>query len=208
MVYVVGVGPGDYDFMIHRMDEIIYKADVVIGGRRHLDYIESRYDLTGKEKIYIVGNLNNIRDYIIQNKEKTISVLASGDPSLYGIGEYIIKNLSEYVDISIVPGISSIQYCFSKFNISMNDVYLTSSHGRELNYDFVFAHDKVAMVTDKRNGPREVALEIENRGLDYNFFVGENLSYEDERLLRGNYRDFLEEKEYKMCVLIIQKNNI
>ncbi|SUH65744.1 cobalt-precorrin-6Y C(5)-methyltransferase [Salmonella enterica subsp. enterica serovar Madelia] len=37
----------------------------------------------------------------------------------------------------------------------MNDMWLTSSHGRCVSFDQLANHRKVAMVTDARCGPRE-----------------------------------------------------
>ena len=47
------------------------------------------------EKIEISSNLKEIVEYINNNKHKQISVIASGDPLIYGIGRYLSKNIDK-----------------------------------------------------------------------------------------------------------------
>ena len=55
----------------------------------------------------------------------------------------------------IIPGISAVQYLCAKAGIDMNDIWLTSSHGRDVCFDELARQRKVAMVTDGRCGPRK-----------------------------------------------------
>ncbi len=82
----------------------------------------------------------------------------------------------------VEPGISAVQYLFARIGLDMNDLYLTSSHGKQPDFDFLFLHDKVALVTDKLIGPFQIAAALRERGLSHTLIIGENLSYPDERL--------------------------
>lgn len=66
----------------------------------------------------------------------------------------------------------------------MNDLFLTSSHGREPDFDWIFQHDRVAMVTDGIIGPRAIADALQQRGLSRTLIIGENLSQPNERIYR------------------------
>ena len=57
--------------------------------------------------------------------------------------------------VRIIPGISAVQYLCAKAGIDMNDIWLTSSHGRDVCFDELARQRKVAMVTDGRCGPRQ-----------------------------------------------------
>lgn len=46
----------------------------------------------------------------------------------------------------------------------MNDIYLTSSHNRSPDFDWLLAHERIGMVTDSKIGPKEIAAEILQRG--------------------------------------------
>ena len=224
MVYVVGVGPGSGLYLTRAAEEIVDKAQLLIGGTRNIEFIRTSLGLKEGQDTFVLGSdLASMMDQIEKNLDKDIVVLASGDPSIYGIADYINRTMSSQEDpatetnripsqrdsiqdkenLVIVPGISSIQYAFSVFKIPMNDLYITSSHGRQPDYDFIFMHDKLALVTDSKIGPRQIAQEVKDRGLDYSFYVGENLSYHNQRLTVGSADDILARDSYGMCLVIL-----
>ena len=191
MINVIGLGPGNTDYITKLGEKLIQNSDVVIGGKRNL---ESIIDFEG-EKIEISSNLKEIVEYINNNKHKQISVIASGDPLIYGIGRYLSKNIDKE-DLNIVSGISSLQYIFSKVHIDMNDLYITSSHGKTPDFDYVLSHKKVCMVTDKIIGPKEICKQILDRNLEKTIVVGENLSYDNERITIGSPEDILNLEDF------------
>ena len=197
MINVIGLGPGNTDYITKLGEKLIQNSDVVIGGKRNL---ESIVDFEG-EKIEISSNLKEIVEYINNNKHKQISVIASGDPLIYGIGRYLSKNIDKE-DLNIVSGISSLQYIFSKVHIDMNDLYITSSHGKT-----PLSHKKVCMVTDKIIGPKEICKQILDRNLEKTIVVGENLSYDNERITIGSPEDILNLEDFDMCVVVILDKN-
>ena len=202
MINFIGLGPGNTDYITKLGEKLIQNSDVVIGGKRNL---ESIVDFEG-EKIEISSNLKEIVEYINNNKHKQISVIASGDPLIYGIGRYLSKNIDKE-DLNIVSGISSLQYIFSKVHIDMNDLYITSSHGKTPDFDYVLSHKKVCMVTDKIIGPKEICKQILDRNLEKTIVVGENLSYDNERITIGSPEDILKLEDFDMCVVVILDKN-
>ena len=202
MINVIGLGPGNTDYITKLGEKLIQNSDVVIGGKRNL---ESIVDFEG-EKIEISSNLKEIVEYINNNKHKQISVIASGDPLIYGIGRYLSKNIDKE-DLNIVSGISSLQFLFSKVHINMNDLYITSSHGKTPDFDYVLSHKKVCMVTDKIIGPKEICKQILDRNLEKTIVVGENLSYDNERITIGSPEDILNLEDFDMCVVVILDKN-
>jgi cobalt-precorrin-7 (C5)-methyltransferase len=63
-----------------------------------------------------------------------VVVLASGDPLFYGIGKRLVAEFG-IEQVRIIPGISAVQYLCAKTGIDMNDIWLTSSHGRDVDFD-------------------------------------------------------------------------
>ena len=179
-------------------EKLIYSSDILIGGKRNLESIEN---FSG-EKIVLGNNLKEILDFIKNNLHKNISVIASGDPSIYGIGKYLSNNI-EHENLNIVSGISSLQYIFSKIFVDMNDVYITSSHGKIPDFDYILSHKKVCMVTDSKIGPHEICREIQKRNLDKIVVVGENLSYANERITIGKAKEILSVDKFDMNVVVI-----
>ena len=183
MINIIGLGPGDTGYITKLGEQLIYSSDVVIGGKRNLESIK---DFKG-EKIVLSTNLKEILQYIQNNLDKNISVIASG----------------EHKHLNIVSGISSLQYIFSRIFVDMNDVYITSSHGKVPDFDYILSHKKVCMVTDSKIGPHEISREIQKRNLNKTIVVGENLSYEDEKITIGKPEDILAVEKFDMNVVVI-----
>ncbi|GAA0866182.1 cobalt-precorrin-7 (C(5))-methyltransferase [Paraclostridium tenue] len=198
MINIIGLGPGNIGYCTKLGEKLIYNSDVIIGGRRNLETITN---FKGK-KIELNTNLKEIVEYIKNNKEKNISVIASGDPSIYGIGKYLSNNFDKS-DLNIVSGISSMQYIFSKICVDMNDLYITSSHGKSPDFDYILNHKKVCMVTDNKIGPKEIAKEILKRNLDKVMIVGENLSYDNEKITIAKPSEIIEIEKFDMNVVVI-----
>ena len=198
MINIIGLGPGNIGYCTKLGEKLIYNSDVIIGGRRNLETITN---FKG-EKIELNTNLKEIVEYIKNNKEKNISVIASGDPSIYGIGKYLSNNFDKS-DLNIVSGISSMQYIFSKICVDMNDLYITSSHGKSPDFDYILNHKKVCMVTDNKIGPKEIAKEILKRNLDRVMIVGENLSYDNEKITIAKPIEIIAIEKFDMNVVVI-----
>ena len=198
MINIIGLGPGEFDYITKLGEKLIYESDILIGGKRNLESIN---DFKG-EKIVLSNNLKEILEFIKKNLHKNISVIASGDPSIYGIGKYLSNNI-ERENLNIVSGISSLQYIFSKIFVDMNDVYITSSHGKTPDFDYILSHKKVCMVTDNKIGPHEISREIQKRNLNKVIVVGENLSYDNEKITIGKAEEILSVEKFDMNVVVI-----
>ncbi|MBF1052465.1 MAG: cobalt-precorrin-7 (C(5))-methyltransferase, partial [Peptostreptococcus sp.] len=95
MVYVVGVGPGSGLYLTRAAEEIIDKAQLLIGGTRNIEFIRTSLGLKEGQDTFVLGSdLASMMDQIEKNLDKDIVVLASGDPSIYGIADYINRTMS------------------------------------------------------------------------------------------------------------------
>ena len=70
MINVIGLGPGNIDYITKLGEKMIQNSDVVIGGKRNLESIKN-FD---GEKIELSSNLKEIVQYINNNKHKQISI--------------------------------------------------------------------------------------------------------------------------------------
>ena len=198
MINIIGLGPGNLDYITKKGENLISTSDVLIGGKRNLESIKN---FEG-EKIVLDSNLREIIEYINNNKEKQISIIASGDPLIYGIGRYLSKNIDNKM-LNMVSGISSLQYIFSKIYVDMNDVYITSSHSKVPDFDYILSHKKVCMVTDSKIGPKQISREIIDRNLNKIIVVGENLSYDNEKITIAKPEEIIRMDNFDMNVVVI-----
>jgi cobalt-precorrin-7 (C5)-methyltransferase len=177
-------------------ENLIAKADVLVGWPRLLSAFS---DFKG-QRIELSGSIESTLATLEEFKSQLVVVLASGDPMLFGIG----KRISEHFTPDqrrCVPGISSIQMLFSEVGIDMNDLYITSSHGKQPDFDFLFLHKKIALVTDKILGPYEIAQEAIKRNLKCSVIVGENLGYENQKI--SVLKPEQVQREYDMNVVVV-----
>ena len=178
MLTVVGMGPAGLHLMTPAAREAVAVADVLVGGKRHLQQFP---DFAG-EQFALGANIPELLSWISAHQEKHVVVLASGDPLFYGIGTRMVAHFG-IENVRIIPGISAVQYLCAQSGIDMNDMWLTSSHGRSVCFDELARQRKVAMVTDGRCGPREIAAQLAARGKGYRWMViGENLAMDNERI--------------------------
>lgn len=199
MLYVVGIGPGNEEYILPKARKIMENSDFVLGFQRAID---SMSFLT-KDKKIIVKSLKEIEDFIKNNREKNISITASGDPNFYGIVEYIRRQWGE--DFVTIPGISSFQYLASRINKSWNGAHVGSLHGRE--EDFLKnakSHSLSFWLTDKVNNPSSLCKILHDEEVEATVYVGENLSYDDEKIWSGKPQEFIDREFASLNVMVVE----
>lgn len=200
MIYVVGIGPGDPKYLTNVAEDIIFKSDYVLSYKRVKETIEPM------AKIIEIESLKEITDFLDEHmgEDVDISVLASGDPSFFGIGEYLSKRYK----VKTIPGISCVSYMAGYENISLNDVTSISFHGRELNRDLI-SNDKLMIYTDSKNNPDSISKWLYSEGYRGKIVVGFNLSYDDEAIDRYEIGEDIEIKSdlNLMYVEILNESN-
>jgi precorrin-6Y C5,15-methyltransferase (decarboxylating) len=120
----MGMGPQDLtdDYL-----EIIKQADVLVGGKRLLNYFS---ELNVQTKT-IGRNIEEVIDFVRnQMTHSKIVVLASGDPLFFGIGATLVSELGSS-NVVIYPNISTLSAAFARIKEPWNDVQIISLHGRK-----------------------------------------------------------------------------
>lgn len=197
MLTVAGMGPGELSLMTPAAHAAVAEAQVLVGGKRHLaqfaDFPGERYALT--------ADIPALLAWLGDNLHRRIVVLASGDPLFFGIGKRLLAHFG-HDTVRIIPGISAVQYLCAQTGIDMNDIWLTSSHGRAVDFDELARQKKTGMVTDARCGPRDIAAVLTARGLGHRWLViGENLASDQQRIHWLQARDVT--LSYAMNALVI-----
>ena len=202
MIYIVGIGTGfgEYSDLTLRAVQIIKDSTIIIGSDKQLE-LAKKYNQNANIVKY--EKITDIIKILKENIDRTISVLASGNPSLYGIADFIIKNMKPFEDIEIISGISSVEYLFSKLKITMNDLYITSFHGRKLDEEMVLKSKKTAFFTDNKTSLYDIAQIYLKNELNPIFIIGENLSYPNEKIRRLRADEIKVDDEFKMYILIV-----
>lgn len=203
MVKILGLGPGHEDYIIPKVIKELEKSDYIVGFKRAISSLKFLNNLRD-EKFKKVKTLSELIAFLNENEESDISIVASGDPTFYGITNYIGKNYDG--EISIIPGISSFQYLTCKVNKSWNNAFVGSMHGREENFIEVVKKNKLSIwLTDKKNTPNELSKKLIENSIECTVYVGENLSYEDENITIGSPREICKKDYGDLSVIIIER---
>ncbi len=201
-IYLVGVGPGSPEYLPPIAHKIIRQANVLVGGKRLL----SQYADSCQEQVVIGASLQPALNYIEKNwLQKLVVVLVSGDTGLYSLMPQV-RDLVGEENIEVIPGISSVQLAFARIKQGWEDALIISLHGRSSPdlADSVKAHSKVALLTDAKFPPPQIAEQLLHAGLpNRRVWVAQDLSYEDEVLLATDLVSLAKMSGFENCVIII-----
>ena len=206
-INVVGLGPGNIKYLSTAGIDCIKQAEIIIGSRRQLSDLKTI--ISEKQEIYTLGKLTELITYLKENTERKITIIVSGDTGYYSLVPYLSKNLSKDI-LNIIPNISSYQYLFSKLGENWQNFRLASVHGREFNYIKNIDDEDIAglvLLTDDIQNPYEVSKNLYNNGIkDLTVIVGENLSYDNEKITILEIEDYEKlNRKFDMNVLILKK---
>ncbi|HJV34421.1 cobyric acid synthase [Geomonas sp.] len=119
-LFVVGIGPGGLNHMTFEAREAIDKADVVVGYKTYLDFIEP---LLAAKEVVSSGMMREVERCTqaldIAAAGKVVALVSSGDSGIYGMAGLALElaeiraegtaNACCGVEIVVVPGVSAVQ---------------------------------------------------------------------------------------------------
>jgi precorrin-6Y C5,15-methyltransferase (decarboxylating) len=201
-VLVAGIGDDGPDGLPPALRARIDCADLLVGGRRHLDFFP---DATG-ERWTIAGDLKALLDRLATESEHCrIVVLASGDPCFFGIGPLLARRLGAE-RVEIVPGASAVALAFARLGLPWHDATVVSAHGRPLEPALHLAQgaQKLAVLTDETNTPAVIARALLDRGTDdAPAYVFEHLGGVAERSVHEPLSGIAEQRFAALNVLVV-----
>jgi precorrin-6Y C5,15-methyltransferase (decarboxylating) len=198
-IYLVGAGMAGWEGFSAKALEIIGKAEVLIGHQRHLDIFP---EFIGRKMV--LGDLSELLDFL-QKTDSRVAVLASGDPTFFGVSRFLLRNLPKD-RIEIFTNVTSMQYAFSRIKEPWDDAIFVSVHGRGMHaaVDKIVSAEKACILTDKTNTPAAVAAELIARGAEgYEAWLCEDLGLPSEKFSRSDVRGLLELKPSELNILIL-----
>ncbi len=180
-IAVVGVGPGGKEHLTPAAIRAVAEADVLVGGERGLALFSGQPG----EIFTIKNNLQEMIAYIRERMdEKKIAVIASGDPGMYGILQYLRRHFTP-AQLQVIPGISSVQYACARLAVSWHDAVVVSTHGRDRTVlaETVAGNSKVVVLAGPEEPPPVLASVLVNAGMkDKTVYVCAELSYPAEEI--------------------------
>ena len=109
-IYVVGIGPGEYEQMTIRAVKALEESDCIIGYTVYVKLIEDHF----KDKEFLTTPMTKEVDrcqmaYEEALKGKTVSMICSGDAGVYGMAGLMYEVGKDYpeVEAEIIPGVTA-----------------------------------------------------------------------------------------------------
>ena len=202
-IIICGIGPGNPDYICPIVFKKVKLADIVIGGKRHLDI----FNIENKKNILFNGRLDDLKQAIENNKSKNITIVVSGDTGFYSLRKFIVNSFPE-LHIEVIPGISSFQYLYAKLGLGYENAFKGSLHGKEVDYiKQIQSYDSVFLLTDKKNTWKVIAQNLVKNGMgEWKFHIGNNLSYPNEKIISTTALDASKmNHDFELCSVIFEK---
>ena len=201
-ITILGVGMGDPDTLIPAAEKACREADLIVGAKRVTDAL-ARF---GKPIENAVA-AKDIETILRTSPAESIVVAMSGDTGFYS-GTRSLLPLIEDLEPAVLPGISSIAYFAAKAGTSWDDALLLSAHGRLCNYiTKIRRSSKTIVLVGGDRGVQDLLGTLRDNGLGRLFVtVGENLSYPEERIVRGTAEE-LAERSFASLALALVENS-
>lgn len=110
LVSVVGLGPGDAQFLTAQARHALQEADVLCGYTVYIDLVRPLYP---EKETYATGMTREIDRcrWALQTAQtgKTVALVCSGDAGVYGMASPLLELAEEYPDVNVevVPGLTA-----------------------------------------------------------------------------------------------------
>ena len=109
-LYVVGIGPGEYEQMTLKAIHALEKSDVIIGYTVYVELVKEHFP--GKE--FMTTPMKKEVDRCVlafeeAQKGKTVSMICSGDAGIYGMSGLMYEVGVNYpeVELEVIPGVTA-----------------------------------------------------------------------------------------------------
>ncbi len=178
-VNIVGIGPGNPKLLTGAAREAIEQSTVLVGDKRMLANFASGKRVYDTIKTAEICRICSEAD----TQKDVVSVLVSGDVGFFSLAKTISGKLPDCKCVRYC-GISSLVYFAQLLEMSWDDAKIISMHGRRQNFIEAVAHNKkVFALTGGENSPQALCARLCEHGLGgVTVYVGENLSYDDEKV--------------------------
>ena len=109
-LYVVGLGPGDYDNMTVRADRALQECDSIIGYHVYVDLVKGRYPDKKTLTTPMTKEADRCRMALEAARSgENVAMVCSGDSGIYGMAAliYELRGEDKEPEIDVIPGLTA-----------------------------------------------------------------------------------------------------
>ncbi|MFH9723620.1 precorrin-6y C5,15-methyltransferase (decarboxylating) subunit CbiE [Streptomyces sp. NPDC017254] len=203
-IAVVGIGADGWDGLPESSRRVLRTADVLIGAPRQLGLLPGD-DCPGERIPWPSPLRPAVPGLLAAHRDRTIAVLASGDPSFYGIGRTLAETIGAD-RLRIHPHPSSVSYACARLGWPLEAVETVSLVARPLAALSAALHPgrRLLVLGEGPETPARVAALLRDTGWGgTRVRVLEQLGGPHERLLDGAAADWPHERTDALHVLAL-----
>ena len=160
---VLGMGDDGPDGLAPAARAVVEQARVVVGGQRHLDLLgPGEQERIPWPKPF--GTLNETLERL-GRRDQAVCVLATGDPTCYGVGSILAERFGTD-EVRIIPAPSAFSLACARLGWAAQGVQTVSLHGRPLAllHPFIQPGVRLLALSSDAGTPGEVARMLRGRG--------------------------------------------
>ena len=203
-VNIIGIGPGNPELLTGQARQAIADSNILIGDKRMLAAFGAGKCLFDTIKTSEIAAVCQDADA----EKDTVAVLVSGDVGFFSLAKTIAGKLPD-CDCHRYCGISSLVYFAQQLEMSWDDAKIVSMHGRKQNLIAAIAqNNKVFSLTGGEHSPNALCRQLCEHGLEtVDVYVGENLSYPEEKITHGTAEEISKLEFPSLSVMMILNKN-
>jgi precorrin-6Y C5,15-methyltransferase (decarboxylating) len=158
---VIGIGEDGIEALPRKLQELIGRAELIVGGERHLAMVPH----ARAEKQSWASPLSLTLDEIWSRRGRPVVVLATGDPMHFGIGVALAKRVPAD-EMAVHPHVSAFSLAAARMRWSLSEVECLTIHGRPLDLlaGAVSPNRKLLLLSHDGRSPAEVARRLTELG--------------------------------------------
>lgn len=109
-LYIVGIGPGNYEQMTIRAAEILKTCDVIVGYTVYIDLIREHF---GEKEFLTTPMRQEVKRcemaFETAMEGKTVAMICSGDAGVYGMSGLLYEMGARYPEVAleVIPGVTA-----------------------------------------------------------------------------------------------------
>jgi cobalt-precorrin-7 (C5)-methyltransferase len=214
-INIVGVGPGSPDFVTPAAKKAVQQADLVIGAQRSIALFTD--DIKGESVVLTAKNLQDLLKQAAESVKngKDVALLSTGDPGFSGLLHTVLESgLFQESDIKVTPGVSSIQACAARLNISWDNTRLFTFHDnvsddekQKLVSAFQCGRTILLLPNSRGFAPKDIAALLIETGANKQtqVYICENITIENEKITSSTLEGITGQTFGTLCVMVIKQ---
>tara|TARA_Y100000589_G_scaffold304790_1_gene318252 strand:+ start:3403 stop:4680 length:1278 start_codon:yes stop_codon:yes gene_type:complete len=212
-IHVIGINSFELKDLSPRLQQLILNTVNIAIPNSYFSNIKKWFhESSCKKNLYESKSDQKLIDWI-KNRNDDVILVSRGDPLWFGIGRILLQNFSKN-DLVFHPSKTCLQIAFSKLKKPWQNINCISIHGRDSDELIKLLKLKIsplAIITDPKNNSLNIIRKnLKELQLDniYEFWIFENLGFEDERIRQIEPKEKLPENISSLNLVILLKKDI